>query len=339
MQTHGNRLFERNLRQFLGGSTVNQDLVTTLVTRPLDFWYFNNGITAVATDVAKKPIGGNSTESGIFECSGFCVVNGAQTVGSIHAAATQNPEAVSKAMVPVRIISMAQGPASFSSEVTRCTNTQNAIEKRDFVALDPEQERIRQELHIEGVEYSYKTGTATGTAGKRFDLTEATVALACGSSDVALAVQAKREIGKLWEDISKAPYKQLFNAGVPGPVVWEAVQALRAVQASLQVQAKNYGGRDALVCVHGNRFIEWASLRALGMKPGEPFANFASAVPNAVQKTVAAAVTGVKASYADSYPASLFKNLGKCRALAAKIAQSPTTAVGSAAPAIGALTD
>jgi hypothetical protein len=142
----------------------------------------------------------------------------------------------------------------------------------------------------------------------------------CARSSNCRAPQAKREIGKLWEDITKAPYKQLFNAGVPGPVVWEAIQALRAVQASLQVQAKNYGGRDALVCVHGNRFIEWASLRALGMKPGELFANFASAVPNAVQKTVAAVVTGVKASYADSYPASLFKNLGKCRALAAKIA-------------------
>jgi len=278
METHGNRLFERNLRQFLGGSTVNQDIVVTLTQRPLDFWYFNNGITAIATDIAKKPIGGNSTESGIFECTGFCVVNGAQTVGSIHAAAAQSPAAIAKAMVPVRIISSAQSPAVFSSEVTRCTNTQNAIEKRDFVALDPDQERIRQELHIEGVEYAYKAGTATGTAGQRFDLTEATVALACANSDVALAVQAKREISKLWEDIGKAPYKQLFNPGVTGPSVWEAVQALRAVDTSLQREGKKYAGRDALVCVHGNRFIQWASLKAIGMKPGETFASIDDAV-------------------------------------------------------------
>ena len=163
MNTHGNRLFESNLRQFHGGSTVNQDIVRTLVERPHDFWYFNNGITAVAVEIAKKPIGGNSTDSGIFECAGFCVVNGAQTVGSIHAAAFQNAEAVAQAMVPVRIISSANSPEVFSSEVTRCTNTQNANEKRDFVALDPEQERIRQELHIEGVEYAYKAGSATGT--------------------------------------------------------------------------------------------------------------------------------------------------------------------------------
>lgn len=319
MRLHGNRLFESNLRQFLGGSTVNQDIVATLIERPLDFWYFNNGITAVAADVAKKPIGGNSTESGIFECTGFCVVNGAQTVGSIHAAAKQNPEAVAKAMVPVRIISSANSPAVFASEVTRCTNTQNAIEKRDFVALDPEQERIRQELQIEDVEYAYKAGTATGTAGKRFDLTEATVALACANPDVALAVQAKREISKLWEDLAKAPYKQLFNGSVSGPLVWETVQALRAIDASLQAVAKKYGGRDALVCVHGNRFIQWAALKALGAKSGDAFANAVSAVPNVVDSVVAKVVAGVKADYADSYPASLFKNLAKCRALAAKI--------------------
>jgi hypothetical protein len=320
MQMHGNRLFESNLRQFLGGSTVNQDIVDTLVERPLDFWYFNNGITAIANEVSKKPIGGNSTESGIFECTGFCVVNGAQTVGSIHAAAAMNAGAAAKAMVSVRIISSAKSPVGFSSEVTRCTNTQNAIEKRDFVALDPEQERIRQELYIEGVEYAYKAGTATGTAGQRFDLTEATVALACASPDVALAVQAKREISKLWEDLGKAPYKQLFNSGVSGPFVWETVRALRAVDTSLQVIAKNYGGRDALVCVHGNRFIQWGALKVLDLKAGDSFANVAGAVPGIVDATVAKVVAGVKADYADSYPASLFKNLGKCRALATKLA-------------------
>ena len=320
MQAHGNRLFESNLRQFLGGSAVNQDIVNTILERPLDFWYFNNGITAIASEVAKKPIGGNSTESGTFECSGFCVVNGAQTVGSIHAAAAQNPDAAAKAMVPVRIISSSSSAALFSSEVTRCTNTQNAIEKRDFVALDPEQERIRQELYIEGVEYAYKAGTATGTAGKRFDLTEATVALACSSVDVAMAVQAKREIGKLWEDIAKAPYKQLFNAGVSGPSIWETVQALRAVDARLQAEAKKYAGRDALVCVHGNRFIQWASLKALDLKSGDTYMTVAETVPAVVAATAAKVVAAVKVNYSDSYPASLFKNLGKCKALASEMA-------------------
>ena len=319
MKANGARLFEKNLRQFLGTSVVNQDIVDTLIQRPEDFWYFNNGITAVASEVAKKPIGGNSAESAIFECTGFCVVNGAQTVGSIFSAATQNPEAAAKAMVPVRIISSAKSADEFASEVTRFTNTQNAIEKRDFVALDPEQERIRQELHIEGVEYAYKSGAATGTAAKRFDLTEATVALACSNADVTLAVQAKREIGRLWEDLSKAPYKQLFNGGVTGPAVWQAVQAMRAVDQALAVTAKAYAGRENLICVHGNRFIEWASLKSLGYATAQPFSKSEDDVQVAVKATVAKVIGLVKADFPDSYPASLFKNLAKCKALAGKI--------------------
>jgi hypothetical protein len=325
MELYGNRLFEKNLRQFLGGVGVNQDLVDTLLNRSTDFWYFNNGITAVASDVAKKPIGGNSTESGTFECQGFCVVNGAQTVGSIHAAALENAEAVAKATVPIRIISSAKSPAAFSAEVTRCTNTQNAIEKRDFVALDPEQERVRQELHIEGVEYAYKAGAGTGAVGKRLDLTEATIALACSHPDVGLAVQAKREIGRLWDDITKAPYKQLFNSGTTGPAIWEAVQALRSVDVSLQAEAKKHSGRDALVCVHGNRFIQWAALRSLGMSPSDSFASFEPKVQGTVQQTVARVVSVVKSNYADSYPASLFKNLAKCRNLAKLLDESHGT--------------
>lgn len=317
MRQFGSRLFESNLRQFLGGSVVNEDIVATLVERPNDFWYFNNGITALALDVAKKPIGGSGTDSGIFECTGFSVVNGAQTVGAIHAASDKAPDVISKAMVPVRIISSKNSPAVFSNEVTRCTNTQNAIEKRDFVALDPEQERIRQELHIEGIDYAYKAGSNVGSGPQKFDLTEATVALACAHEEVSLAVQAKREISKLWDDISKAPYKQLFNGGVAGPAIWSAVQALREVDKRLQVEAKKRQGREALICVHGNRFIQWGALRLLANGAG----GIADALnPVHVEKAVGEALgrtlESVRTHFSDAYPASLFKNLAKCRVLA-----------------------
>jgi hypothetical protein len=319
MKAHGARLFDSNLRHFLGTSIVNQDIVATLMERPEDFWYFNNGITAIATEVAKKPLGGNSTETGIFECAGFSVVNGAQTVGSIHAADAQKPEAVAKAMVPVRIISNEQNGDTFSSDVTRFTNTQNAIEKRDFVALDPEQERIRLELHIESVEYAYKAGSGSGSSGARFDLTEATIAMACVNPDVSLAVQAKREIGKLWEDIGKAPYRQLFNSGLSGPALWETVQALREIETHLSTKAKGYSGRDNLICVHGNRFIQWAVLQSVQMKSGTAYSSVAAKIPAAVTDAVSQIIALVRSTYPDAYPASLFKNLAKCRMLASKL--------------------
>lgn len=314
---YGSRLFSSNLRQFLGASTVNDDIVATLKERPEEFWYLNNGITAIAVHLAKKPIGGQSTDSGTFECMGFSVVNGAQTVGSIHAAHAEEPEQVAKAMVPVRIISTGQSPQTFGTDVTRCTNTQNAIAKRDFVALDPQQERIRQELHFDGVEYSYKAGGSISSGGSRFDLTEATVAQACANASVDMAVQAKREISRLWDDISKPPYKTLFNAGVAGPLLWERVQALRSIDTALQATSKTFSGRDALICVHGNRFIEWIVMQELGLSDTNRFAALDHSIPARVQDAVARTIGAVKTEFADSYPASLFKNLSKCRTLAA----------------------
>jgi len=309
------RILSSNLRQFLGSSSVNDDIVKTLKAKPEDFWYLNNGITAIVSHAAKKPIGGNLADSGIFECAGFNVVNGAQTVGSIHAAHALVPEQVAKAMVSVRIISTAKNPQDFGAEVTRCTNTQNAIAKRDFVALDPEQERIRQELHFDGIEYAYKAGPTLGPGPVRFDLTEAVLAQACAYSSVDMAVQAKREISKLWEDITKPPYKVLFNSGISGPSIWTRVQTLRGIESALQISSKKYSGRESLVCVHGNRFIEWAAMQALSQTSGSSPLH----VQQIVDSTIVQVIGAVKANFADSYPASLFKNATKCRALAANI--------------------
>ena len=71
--------------------------------------------------------------------------------------------------------------------------------------------------------------------------------------------------------------------------------------------------------MHGNRFIQWAAFKALGLQPSFTFVGIEKTVPGVVQTTVAKVVAAVKNHYADSYPASLFKNLSKCRALAETI--------------------
>ncbi|WP_316207902.1 hypothetical protein, partial [Bradyrhizobium sp. SZCCHNR3008] len=72
-------------------------------------------------------------------------------------------------------------------------------------------------------------------------------------------------------------------------------------------------------CVHGNRFIEWAVLSVLGMASGKAFASVEGQIPSLVHGTIAKLLTAVKLNYADSYPASLFKNLGKCKELSSKM--------------------
>ncbi|MBX4874444.1 AIPR family protein [Rhizobium bangladeshense] len=318
-QNNGPKLFEKNLRQFLPVSTVNQDLVETLLKKPGEFWYFNNGITAVARSVEKKLLGGNQTDTGIWECKGFSVVNGAQTVGSIHAAHSIDPEVMGNATVSVRIIEIVEDDDAFGLDVTRNTNTQNSVEKRDFVALDPEQERIRQELRFDGIDYAYKSGAAKGDPEKHFDLTEATIALACNSADVSLAVQAKREISRLWDDIQKAPYRTIFNNAISGPQIWNLVQILRHVERDLARLLVGLEGRESLIGIHGNRFVQWETFRKLGVTKHTRYVDVSEKIAQATTDALADVITEVQVSYADSYPASLFKNQTKCKAIAARI--------------------
>ena len=71
-----------------------------------------------------------------------------------------------------------------------------------------------------------------------------------------------------------------------------------------------------MICSHGNRFIAWAAIRAISLKPAEHFDLPEGVIDNLVDETVSKTIVAVKAQYPDSYPASLFKNLTKCRALA-----------------------
>jgi hypothetical protein len=216
------QIVSQNIRMFLGAETeVNSGLQHTLISEPGHFWHFNNGITVVCREIKAKMLGGRSKDSGYFNCYDVRIVNGAQTAGSIAAAFNRKPEAVEKARVHVRFIAVGNEETdTLGNSITKATNTQNRINRQDFVALDPEQQRLRTELSIEGITYNYKSGEGTIRDPKTSDIDEATVALACASPELSHSTQAKREIGKLWDDTSKAPYKALFNASVSGPKLW-----------------------------------------------------------------------------------------------------------------------
>ena len=91
--------------------------------------------------------GGISRDFATFHCDDISVVNGAQTVGTIGKFAEAHPDKCAEVLVPVRII-VRGDDVGFGEEVTKTNNRQNRIENRDFVALDPEQSRLRSELAI-----------------------------------------------------------------------------------------------------------------------------------------------------------------------------------------------
>lgn len=147
---HGSGLLAKNVRVVLPDSEVNHSLVATITNAPESFWYYNNGITVLCEDITKAPAGGADRRTGTFAFSGVSVVNGAQTVGSLHRARLQGRDAeLERANVMVRFISLQDTTDTFASDVTRATNTQNRIGGRDFLSLDPQQARLRDEFAVE----------------------------------------------------------------------------------------------------------------------------------------------------------------------------------------------
>ena len=320
------RLFSPNIRMFLGDTSVNETLIETLAADPEKFWYFNNGITALCTSIEKKPLGGGARQTGLFECRDFRIVNGAQTAGAIASAASKYLANVAHARVPIRVISLENSPENLEREITRYNNTQNRIERRDFAALDPEQERIRTELQLEEVSYTYKSGELmSGEVG--CDLADATVARACEQSDLSYAVQAKREIGRLWEDTDKAPYKVLFNSNVSGLSVWKSVQTLRVIDDELKnLERDSDDGRNRLLAIHGNRFIAHlvfcSSKNELDEQDLELSDTYRKRIENLTQEVYTKLTKAVNDLYPDSYLASLFKNGRRCQAIKDKYLES-----------------
>lgn len=315
-ETHGRLLFSPNIRVYLGETDVNEGITETLHDAPEKFWYFNNGITILCDRIEKKPIGGSGHETGIFECQNLQVVNGAQTVGTIHRAAKLVPENLENAKVWVRLISLLETPDGLAKTITMTNNTQNRIEKRDFVSLDPEQKRIHEELSLEGKIYLYKSGETRDPDEEGFDLTEATVARACVQEDIQLAVQAKREIGKLWDDIEKAPYKILFNSAIQGPQLWRLVQIARLVEKFVASEKVTTTGRDKLMITHGNRFL----LHLVYGKIDEgQFDSNTALREDDINVIIGECFVKLKRKVNELFPesilGSLFKNLTKCRSI------------------------
>jgi hypothetical protein len=317
---HGRGLLDRNLRFYRGATEVNDAMETTLGASPDRFWYFNNGITILCSSIAKKVLNGDSRNYGIFDCQGVSVVNGAQTVGVIWELARKDSTiSKSDAKVLIRVISLEDCPEGFDADVTRATNTQNRIQHRDFAALDPLQQRLAREMALDGKRYAFKSGDPDPKGEEGCNIEEATIALACEINDVTIAVQAKREVGGLWRDISKPPYTTIFHEKLSARGMWRSVQISRIVSEELAVLDKREHPRGELIAVHGNRFILYRVFQDTIIRNYKDLRvsdeQVVKGVKAVTQKVFAEVVQVVQERHPAAYLATLFKNTHKCKEL------------------------
>ncbi|GGF09549.1 AIPR family protein [Hymenobacter cavernae] len=327
------RLFADNIREFVGFSDVNENMRDTALKEPQLFYYYNNGVTALCQNFAKKAIGGADRTVGNFEVRDIKIVNGAQTVGSIGHVFENDPTKVENIKVFLKIVSLDGCAEDFGTNVTKKTNTQNRVDKRDFVSLDPEQERLKTEFALIGITYHYKRSNET----TRIDALNAYVeelitALACFKDNVDLAVQAKREVGKLWDDIYKPPYTDIVNSSLTALKAWRCIRILREVNKYLKNKEKTSNGRDKSNCIHSNRFVAHMVFRLIPSEvihnPSFDFDGFASRkLDSLIVDVEAKTMTAINKLYKTSLIHQVYRNYTKCRAIKDNMLKSLKTVV------------
>lgn len=245
VEAHAERLFERNIRHYLGSLGLNVAIEETVRRRPEEFFYLNNGITAIASVIQQSP---GTTPRCTLRCEGFSIVNGAQTAGAILNAKIAD-RVPTEAKLLLTIIEVGANDDEVGTRITRARNSQNTVRGVDFAALDPTQERLRRELAVMDVVYHYRpSAEARAPSANAVTLEEAALALACvtfpvlsradidrrrsAAHAVDFVVTAKRELGRLWEQGGNY-YTRLFHDGISGMRVLRAVRMYRAVDRLL----------------------------------------------------------------------------------------------------------
>lgn len=329
-EAYNYRLFTPNIRQFLGDTDINKSLQESLKQEPEKFWYYNNGITVLCSSIQKKHIGSTSRDSGTFVCKDVSIVNGAQTVGCIGSIKTTNPHQLANSSILVRLISLENCPDNFADEVTKATNTQNKIELKDFVSLDPEQERLYRELAFLGVHYEYKSGDYSNNSPS-FDLSEATTVLACSHPNIEHSVAVKQKISLLWKDITKPPYKSLFKPSLTGNELWNLIQIQKVVDETIEAAIGNIKpskyNRDRQVLVHGNRFIAYQLFKRIALTQIENEDFVSDILKVEVEEKVKNIITALlnvfsTHEYESVFLYSFFKSSANCRQLETHFAGS-----------------
>jgi hypothetical protein len=209
--THKASLFTMNIRDYVGDSKTNKQIIKTALREPDNFEYFNNGVTAVAGRVTPD------IENKTLTCERMSIINGAQTVRSLLAAVNRPGEGKHKPVSSVRVLLRLMtfdypSEVPFVNEVTKYNNTQNAVKIADFRSNDEVQKDMARRfynLNLNGRKYEYKNKRSSKKRGSISitleDLTKAVYAFRYGPDDMWGGT------GKLFDVSISGLYQKVFE--------------------------------------------------------------------------------------------------------------------------------
>lgn len=141
----GSKLLQGNVRAFLSvRGKVNKGIRTTIMTKPSNFFTYNNGIAIVARQVRFSPDGGK-----IVYFKDPQIINGGQTTASLANAIIRKEDklGMGNLFVPMKLTvlnvdnDMSEEEVEKYNEITKtiskCANSQNAVSEADFFSNHP----------------------------------------------------------------------------------------------------------------------------------------------------------------------------------------------------------
>ena len=176
-------LYAYNIRHYLGQAGINKQIQISAEEEGENFFYFNNGISAICTELI--------IDKNKVKAKNFQIINGAQTVTSISKAKLEKMidgqiKRTSKGDVEVlmRIVksqSTKTVTSGFNEKIIRYNNTQNKISVSDFRSNDKVQIWLQNELQVSATNWgicqfyyqrkrSVQKPTGAKRRGKKVDL-------------------------------------------------------------------------------------------------------------------------------------------------------------------------
>ncbi len=138
-------LFEANVRDYEGETAVNQSIEKTLSTSDpdVDFWWLNNGVTIVASEV--------QLANKLLKLESPQIVNGLQTSTEIHKRSRSPHDPSDERSVLVKIIQA--NDSAVRERIIRATNSQTSFGPSALRATDKVQRQIEDYLLTRGFFY------------------------------------------------------------------------------------------------------------------------------------------------------------------------------------------
>jgi hypothetical protein len=243
-------LFEANVRDYEGETTVNRSIQATLEKHDenVDFWWLNNGVTIVANRVQPA--------NKLLELESPQIVNGLQTSHEIYKRGRGAATGSENRSVLVKIIQAEDD--TVRDRIIRATNSQTNLSLSSLRATDKVQRQIEEYLLKNGLYYERRKNLYSNRGIRVDDLVSIDQ---MGQALLAGLVQmphvARGQVSKVFEDDI---YDLLFASTHPIGAYLSAIRMQRECEGFLRAEATTRGQVEDF-CFHLSMLATVAATR------------------------------------------------------------------------------